>query len=145
MSNFTPLSVLELAQVLADTDESDPGMDEAIKRAAIGRFYYACFLDALASLSESGKGWHTVSTGRDDHRLLPQAMREHKAFDPADDLEELKRLRQHADYHWLKPIVGCNLCPIDGNTPIFSDGYVEDAKYLAGELSPFLDRQRTWA
>src|SRR5260370_20655517 len=70
--------------------------DEAEIRTGIGRLYYAAHLTAREGLRK--KGWTPTGRGG-DHSLVIQELSSRQYRKESDQLEYLKQLREHADYH----------------------------------------------
>lgn len=86
---FDPLKWLTLANELAARD------DEASRRTAIGRYYYAVFLKSRISLAYDGK---LTPTGHGtDHSAVARELKKRRAS-AGTALEGLARLREKADY-----------------------------------------------
>lgn len=87
-----PLDLVTLAQRLI----AEPERDEATCRAAIGRMYYACHLSARDQRFGLDAG--AVPARRPSHRAVIREVQEQTGVDAARDMEDLKRMRELADY-----------------------------------------------
>ena len=75
----------------------DQRTDESSLRTAISRVYYAGHLLAVQGLKRK-KGWQPKGTG-DDHRGVILELRAATTRGRSDRLNQLRMLREHADYH----------------------------------------------
>lgn len=89
------LDPAELAD-LAERLLADPQRNEADCRAAVNRFYYACHLTARDQLYGLDAGG--VSGRRPSHVAVIDAVRSRHDVDAATRLDDLKRMREVADY-----------------------------------------------
>lgn len=87
-----PIELVELAERLL----ANPRRDETTCRTAINRFYYACHLTARDQ--RYGLDAHTHQGRRPSHQAILRVVREQAGTDHARDLEDLKRMREVADY-----------------------------------------------
>jgi len=71
--------------------------DESSLRMAISRVYYAGHLLAVQGLKRK-KGWEPKGTG-DDHRRVILELSPGTTRGLSDRLDQLRMLREHADYH----------------------------------------------
>ena len=86
---FEPLDWLDVAETLAIGDE-------AARRTAIGRYYYALFLKSRITLAQSGL--LNVRGDDTDHRAVIAALRLNKRAAAGNALAQLRLLRNRADY-----------------------------------------------
>ena len=87
-----PKEFYKLAQWLVDQKK-----DEASLRTAISRTYYAAYHIAAIRLFQKGN-W--VPQGlADDHGGVIRALRQGRLRQRGEELEALRILREHADYH----------------------------------------------
>ena len=75
---------------------ADPQRNEAACRTAVNRFYYACHLTARDQLYGVDAGG--VSGRRPSHVAVIEAVRSRHDVDAATRLDDLKRMREVADY-----------------------------------------------
>jgi hypothetical protein len=71
--------------------------DESSLRTAISRVYYAGHLLAVQALKRK-RGWEPKGTG-DDHGRVIRELRAGTTRGLSDRLDQLRMLREHADYH----------------------------------------------
>jgi hypothetical protein len=124
------------------TDQRD---DEASLRTAINRVYYAAHLLAREKLISRGE---LVPKGTgDDHWQVIKTLRPGKTRGLADMLDELRRLRQHADYH-LNPDEtaaneGCRHCKkvreASGSFPLVNQTHWNDAQNTGKRVFPLIN------
>lgn len=87
-----PIELVELAERLL----ANPRRDESSCRTAINRFYYACHLTARDQ--RYGLDANSHQGRRPSHQAILRVVREQAGSDLARDLEDLKRMREVADY-----------------------------------------------
>ncbi len=87
-----PIELAELAERLL----ANPRRDETTCRTAINRLYYACHLTARDQ--RYGLDAHTYQGRRPSHQAILRVVKEQAGTDLARDLEDLKRMREVADY-----------------------------------------------
>ncbi len=81
---------------LADRLLAESGGDEAACRTAISRMYYACHLSARDQRFGLDAG--AAPGQRPSHRAVIREVQAQTGVDAARDLEDLKRMREVADY-----------------------------------------------
>lgn len=89
--SFEPQEFYKLALALTQSDSTEKSL-----RTAIGRAYFACHLIARTRLMR-GK-WRPVG-GAPDHAAIIRELRNRNRHNLADQLDHLRELREHADYH----------------------------------------------
>lgn len=114
------LKVADHLLSLANTPLDDPGLKEGAIRAAIGRFYYACFKaaddivkerrvaqkdDTKGSSDDKEKKENAKPSGSHENTIFNLTECESSSYDKekrkeiAEHLKELKGYRQQADYN----------------------------------------------
>ncbi len=91
---FNPLDFLSLAMTLTGGNEAD-------RRTALSRSYYAAFLQARENLAGAGV---ITPTGRgEDHRIVIRALRS-RDLATGNMVDRLRKLRARADYNLTSTI-----------------------------------------
>ena len=88
---------LRLAEHLAGVPSASPSYsEEAAKRTAVSRAYYAAFCYARQRYSQTDDFKPTY--GPEDHKLLRDYLQSKGRVDKADQFNELRSLRNQCDY-----------------------------------------------
>ena len=90
---FRPIDFLDLAEELIERGS------EAAFRASVSRAYYAIFLHIRERLTTSGRFTH--ARGGNDHRELPNALRDLGAPELCREMVDCHVARNRADYDLL--------------------------------------------
>ncbi len=99
---FDPLEWLATADQLG-RDRTN----EASRRAAAGRLYYAVWLKSLLALE--ARGLYHRHQSRDDHSAIIRLLKQHRRVTAGEALQRLSRLREHADYDEQAPFIEAHL------------------------------------
>lgn len=99
---FEPLDWLTTAARLG-TDTRD----EASRRTAAGRLYYAVWLKSLLSLE--ARQLYTRNQSRDDHSGVIRVLKQNRRVTVGESLQRLSRLRERADYDEQSPFTEADL------------------------------------
>lgn len=124
MSAFDPTGFLEVARALAEPTDAWPL--EASARSSVSRAYYAAHLLAVDALRRKRPGWSPTGKG-DDHGRVIRELALGKTRRIAERLTDLRKRREHADYH-VDPIADeCSFCRdyLDGRRSALVE--IEDA------------------
>ena len=119
---------------------------EASLRTAISRIYYAAHLLARESL-RTKHGWEPTGRG-DDHSAVIRELRRGKTTSLGFNINELRRLREHADYHLesIDTIVNrdCRHCQnvrkSAPGAPVVDESHWQNVQELTRVVFPQLDR-----
>lgn len=137
---FDPKDFRSLAQWITSQRQ-----DEASFRTAISRMYYAAHLLAVTKLMATG--W-IPSGGGQDHGGAVRRLKRGTTFGLGTQLDHLRELREHADYH-LEATVndGNRYCPhcikIRQSTAVVqnvTDAHWQEAIKTGNRCFPLLDR-----
>lgn len=121
-------------------------VDEVSLRTAISRVYYAGHLLAVQRLMQ--KGWEPRGGGEDHGRVL-QELRSRRTRNLAGMLDQLRELREHADYHLdaSDTVLNqrCKLCRqlrelLATSEPVVNRNHWEEAKEVSERLIPLLEK-----
>jgi hypothetical protein len=105
MAAFPPRDFQTLALWLIEQRQ-----DEASLRTGISRLYYACHLLAKQSLIEKKK-WVPSGHG-DDHSGVIRELKRGRTTGLGNYLDNLRTLREHADYHVDLNVRGAENCTV---------------------------------
>ncbi|HUX98234.1 MAG TPA: HEPN domain-containing protein [Candidatus Deferrimicrobium sp.] len=91
-NSFNPSKFLEIAKKLADDSKYDP---DGRWRTAIGRAYYAAFLNALLKLEQAG---FKIKNVGEIHKEVIEKISDEGFTRTSNKLEKLRKMRIIADY-----------------------------------------------
>ncbi len=136
-ASFDGATFAEVARHLQGEAQRNP-TPEAMLRASIGRYYYACY-HALRRRFIRQRDWDKIK--RTGHRTLKRAVEDKGHPEIASWLETLMILREHADYHIWPPKIArvtsiplkCD-CDWDPNPIRNCEDAQELAEWILGEL-----------
>jgi hypothetical protein len=109
---------LELARRTAKCSQQ-----EVYLRSAISRAYFANHVLAVAKAAQKFKGFEAGGTG-DDHARVINAFRAGRTAVIANLLTNLRRRRNHADYHVEVAAEDCKFCR-DGSVAVAEPDWAE--------------------
>lgn len=109
---FSPKGFLDIAEWLSHHDSESESIipsKAALSRTSISRAYYAVHLQARV-FARNRFGSEPLRGG-EVHGKLIQEFKRNRRFDIAANINELRRKREHADYHTEDfPGDDCDLC-----------------------------------
>jgi hypothetical protein len=120
--------------------------NEASLRTAISRIYYAAHLLARERLIAK-RNWSPTGRGN-DHSGVIIALRQGRTRQLSDNLRELLRLREHADYHLEATDTELNqqcfhcqqVRGLAAGTPVVNKSHWDNVQELSQAVFPQLDR-----